>query len=70
MQKNTAILIMLIMLVVGAGAGYTLGKDTKGAPLPEQQQQGHMMPDGSMMDVMNAELMGKTGDAFDQAFLA
>jgi uncharacterized protein (DUF305 family) len=44
----------------------------------------HMMPDGSMMsngggmsmsmsemmDSMNAELKGKTGDAFDQAFLS
>ncbi len=41
----------------------------------------HSMPDGSsmvdeemsmedMMHSMNAELMGKTGDAFDQAFLS
>lgn len=76
MQKHTSIIITIIALVVGLGIGYKIGGNktfvTQGA---------HMMPDGTMMggddhmsmkDMMtnmNAELEGKTGDAFDQAFL-
>lgn len=75
MNKNT-IIIIVMALVAGLGIGYAGGANR----VPEQEQEirqnvtgGHMMPDGTMMDMMtsmNVELRGKTGDAFDQAFLA
>lgn len=68
------------MLILGIGIGWFVWGTTK----PEQQLQtnnGHMMPDGTMMggsdsamsammDDMNAALRGKTGDTFDKEFLA
>lgn len=83
MQKNTAIFIAIITLLVGLGIGYQLGGSTGSVEITNQNTPGtHMMPNGQMMGngasmsmadmmtSMNAELSGKTGDLFDQAFLA
>ncbi len=83
MQKNTGIIIAVVTLVVGLGIGYQLGGNKAPVQVANQNTQGtHMMPNGQMMGnggsmsmadtmtSMNAELKGKTGDAFDQAFLA
>jgi uncharacterized protein (DUF305 family) len=81
MQKNTTI-TLVVVLVLGLGIGYMFG--TKNVPAPTVNQTAsstHVMPDGQvmqsdgmtmtdMMASMNAELKGKTGDAFDQAFLS
>lgn len=78
MEKNVLV-VGLIALIIGAGGGYALAANK--APVASQQATGgHMMPDGSMMDGSNTgmqgemdsmmqALNGKTGDAFDQAFL-
>lgn len=85
MQKNSAIILAIVTLVVGLGLGYVMA----GSKAPAQQSIGmnmqgmHQMPDGSMMgnggqnmnmadmmSSMNAQLEGKTGDAFDQAFIS
>ena len=59
--------IALISLIVGAGAGYLFS----GAKTVPNQ---HIMPDGSSMhgemNSMMSGLSGKTGDAFDKAFLS
>lgn len=85
MQKNTGIIIAVITLVIGLGVGYAMGASKTPAPVANQQNTSgmHQMPDGSMMGnggqtmsmsdmmaSMNAELEGKTGDEFDQAFIA
>lgn len=83
MQKNNTIIIAIVTLVVGLGIGYQLGGNKAPVQVANQNTQGtHMMPNGQMMGnggsmsmadmmtSMNAELKGKTGDAFDQAFLA
>lgn len=75
MDKNTILIVsVLIALVAGFGSGYVV----RGS----QVQSGmHMMPGGMMMhdsgmgmgsamDSMMAGLEGKTGDAFDKAFLS
>jgi len=75
MEKNTQIIIGLLILIIGFGAGYTI----RGNQAPEADE--HMMSGGSMMDNsgmgmgnamddMMEGLSGKTGDAFDQAFLS
>ncbi len=81
MQKNTAILFAIVTLVLGLGIGYGVGA-TKTPVAMQQSNSGHMMHGGQMMGnggsmsmgdmmaSMNAELRGKTGDAFDQAFLS
>jgi uncharacterized protein (DUF305 family) len=83
MQKNTGIIIAIVTLVVGLGIGYSMGAAKAPAPAVSQNTSGmHQMPDGSMMGnggqtmsmadmmaSMNAELKGKTGDAFDQSFI-
>lgn len=80
MNQQTKISIALgvvLALVIGLGVGYSIAKTKLG------QSGVHMMPDGtmmmnhnnqsgsmaSMMHDMNASLEGKTGDAFDKAFL-
>jgi uncharacterized protein (DUF305 family) len=69
MQKNTAISIVAITLIVGLGIGYGIGANK--APVALQQSGGgHMMSMEDSMINMNAGLQGKAGDAFDQAFLA
>lgn len=85
MQKNTGIIIAIVTLVVGLGLGYTVGASKAPAPVADNSSMSgmHMMPDGTMMGnngqsmsmadmmaSMNAELEGKTGDAFDQAFIS
>jgi len=81
MQKNTTIIAAVITLIIGLGIGYGTGtnRDHEGM---KQSNNRHMMTDGTMMNggggmnmrdsmaSMNAGLRGKTGDAFDQAFLA
>lgn len=80
MNQQTKISIALgvvLALVIGAGIGYGVASGKRG------YSGTHMMPDGSMMmnhnnqsgsmasmmHDMNASLEGKTGDAFDKAFL-
>ncbi len=85
MQKNTGIIIAIGTLVLGLGIGYAAGAGKTPEPVATNQNNSgmHMMPDGSMMGndgssmsmaemmtSMNAELEGKTGDAFDQAFIS
>lgn len=66
--------IALIALLIGGGIGYAVPRS-----VPADDQ--HVMPNGTVMedeeigmehamDEMTADLAGKTGDAFDQAFLA
>lgn len=85
MQKNTGIIIAVVTLIVGLGLGYAVGASKAPAPVANNTNTSgmHMMPDGTMMGnggqtmsmadmmaSMNAELEGKTGDAFDQAFIS
>ncbi len=75
MEKNQHIIIALLILIIGFGAGYI----ARGSQTPEAGR--HMMSNGSMMDDngmgmghamddMMEGLQGKTGDEFDQAFLS
>lgn len=72
MNKNT-VSIAVLALLIGFGGGFLLGSR-------EPELGSHVMPSGSVMDDsgmsmgaemenMTADLVGKTGDAFDQAFL-
>ena len=86
MQKHTIIALIALLIGLGIGYGIAANKAPSSAPAQQTANQntqgGHMMPDGTMMGgsgtmsmddmmlSMNAELKGKTGDAFDQAFLA
>jgi uncharacterized protein (DUF305 family) len=83
MQKNTGIIIAIVTLVVGLGIGYQMGVSKVPVQVAQQNTQGgHMMLNGQMMGgggtmsmadmmtSMNAALNGKTGNAFDQAFLS
>lgn len=84
MKNNIVISFVFVSLVIGLGVGYGFGVARMPFGMMGQtlQEGGHMMPDGTMMGgsgkmgmadmmtAMNAELEGKTGDAFDQAFLA
>lgn len=65
--------IVLVALLIGGGIGYAVPRST---PADDS----HVMPDGTVMedeelgmghamDEMTADLVGKSGDAFDQAFL-
>lgn len=77
-----AVLIGLVAFLVGVllgGATAPRIQPMMNAPAPVSSNQTHMMPDGTMMggagmddmmESMNAQLKGKSGDAFDQAFLA
>lgn len=80
MNKNTVIGIALVTLLIGVSIGYAIAPGSS----PRNIVTGmHRMPDGSMMSnrqnmmdmddmmhAMNAELIGKTGDAFDAAFIS
>lgn len=80
MKKNTGIIIAIVTLIVGLGVGYLAGSSNKSEHtaggmhrMPNGQlmsNDGEMMDMSAMMADMNAELRGKTGDAFDQAFLS
>lgn len=74
MNKKT-LLIVLVAFVVGGGLGFLMGE----VRAPESDE--HMMSDGAMMhntsmgmgnamDDMMQDLDGKSGDAFDRAFLS
>lgn len=79
MEKNV-IAISIVALIIGMGGGYALGiNKAPQAPFIN----GHMMPNGTMMEgsvsennmrgemgSMMAGLQGKTGDIFDQEFLS
>jgi len=81
MQKNT-IVVAVVALVLGLGVGYGLSANSRVQEKYESANGTHMMPGGhmmanggsmdmdDMMASMNAELQGKSGDAFDQAFLS
>lgn len=71
MNKNIVI-TAVIALIIGAGGGYVAATNSNDT---------HAMPDGTQMhganhgmeaemDAMTAALEGKTGDAFDKAFLS
>lgn len=83
MEHNNKTFIAIGTLIVGVFIGWLMwGHQPKTvAPIASINGTGHMMPDGSMMgatgssmgsmmDTMNAALEGKTGDTFDQEFLA
>lgn len=83
MEKNTGIFLIVAALVIGLWIGnMSGGNNYRRDKMMNQRPAGmHMMPNGEMMhngasmsmgDMMmdmNAALKGKTGDAFDQAFL-
>lgn len=76
MQKNLVIVAIVSLIIGGLGSYVFIEKPAI------QQSMGHMMPDGSTMSgsmssgmqgSMNSMMMGlsgKTGDAFDKAFLS
>jgi uncharacterized protein (DUF305 family) len=85
MEKSSWV-IGVLLLAVGLGLGYTFGQSKSPEVVVEESNSQtssgmHVMPDGSvmggesmsmedMMEDMAAALEGKTGDDFDQAFLA
>lgn len=76
MEKNNTLVIGLLVLLVGFGFGYFIGNN----PTSYKNSGMHMMPNGTMMrntdnsmehsmGMMMGNLVGKTGDEFDEAFL-
>ena len=64
----------VLVLGIGLLVGYMLATGSKTGDTEHMMPDGHMMHGDTMtmedmMHDMNAELIGKTGDAFDQAFL-
>jgi len=79
MNTNSAkIIIATSIISVAIGAAGAMAFTNKEEDMSGMQGMGHMMPDGTMMggsmqmemDGMMKNLEGKTGDAFDKAFLA
>ncbi len=82
-HKTTTILIGIVCLIVGTTIGYAYNRTHIAQDRDPSGM--HQMPDGSlmsnmqdsenensmsqMMHDMNKELLGKSGDAFDRAFL-
>lgn len=65
MGENKALYLSLVSLGIGLTIGYVLwGAKMAQAPVDHNQ-----MTMGESMESMTASLDGKTGDAFDQAFL-
>ncbi|MES2471112.1 MAG: DUF305 domain-containing protein [Patescibacteria group bacterium] len=70
MQKNTAILLIILALIIGHAAGYYVGTNN-----PHDRNMSQDVPaktDGTMEDTMSgmtSGLEGKTGDKFDKAFI-
>lgn len=81
-MQNKNIIIGVLALIIALGAGYAVGASTNRYDNDDYGRGGmHMMPNGSMMKNkdnsmqgmmmdMNAALVGRTGDAFDQVFLS
>lgn len=82
MSKNTTIITIITVLIIGLSIGYLLGTNTiTSSTIRLRSNNEHIMSNGSMMDgnesmnmqdsmnSMHAGLKGKTGDAFDQVFL-
>lgn len=82
-NTNKILFICITMLILGLLGGWAIGSSTSTASKQTNtiNTGGHMMPDGTMMDDtemdmssmmadMNAALVGKKGDAFDQEFLS
>jgi len=75
--NNKAIIFSLVTLIIGLGIGYGVGV---GRGVSSTTSDMHMMSNNGntsstmsmsdMMNSMNADLQGKTGDAFDQVFLS
>lgn len=84
MKNKTNVAVLVAVLALGVGIGLLIGYRAKHHQVVSNTSgMEHMMPDGTimkgsdthsgmaaMMAAMNAGLEGKTGDAFDQAFLA
>ncbi len=82
MENKNNVTAIVIVGIVGIFIGWLIWGHTAPQQQAIQTNSGtaHMMPDGtmmggntsmaSMMTSMNAGLQGKTGDAFDQEFLA
>jgi uncharacterized protein (DUF305 family) len=77
MEKNSYIAAGLLVLVIGFGVGYIARGDQTPSMNNHQMADGRMMGNATMpgdmggaMDSMMAVLDGKTGDAFDKAFLS
>lgn len=73
MDTNNKGIYKIVFLAIGFIVGWLVWGRT---PVASPQYGAHMMPDGTMMSDMqmmmhdmNAALVGKTGDAFDEAFL-
>ena len=81
MQKNTVVIIVLLALIVGFGAGIIGGKFSNRGDDFSSKKEGNSetmshsmdmggMDMGDMMHGMSSGINGKTGDAFDKAFLS
>jgi len=81
MQKNTVVIIVLLALLVGFGAGVLGGKfSNRGENFSSKKEDNSKtmshdmdmggMDMGDMMHGMSSGINGKTGDAFDKAFLS
>ena len=78
-KNNSLLLFSAAFLIIGVLLGWMIGANNKGCSMGQNGM--HMMPNGQMMsnngtggmsgmmDDMMDGLNGKTGDAFDKAFL-
>jgi uncharacterized protein (DUF305 family) len=67
MDTNNKGIYKIVFLAIGFIVGWLVWGRT---PTDLPRHEAHMMPDMQMMmHDMNAALIGKTGDAFDEAFL-
>ncbi len=81
-MENKNVIGGIAILIIGLVLGYMAGTNTVGGRFAQAPAGSHMMPNGQMMlnnggmdmdDMMQGMmtgLSGKTGDAFDQAFLS
>lgn len=66
-MKTESLVIIVVALVIGGAAGYMVAN----AGVTEQKSVSTSTKSmEEMMNTMNAELEGKTGDEFDKAFMA
>jgi uncharacterized protein (DUF305 family) len=75
MNTTNTIGMRVVFLIIGFAAAWLIwGRTPVASPsgmhmMPDGSMMAHDMSMGDMMASMNAALAGKTGDAFDQAFL-